>query len=321
MRAIIRFLAACTALVSAGEIRAQQAWPAKPVHLVVAFAPGGPADIVARLLGQRLSETLGQPIVIEDKGGAGGNVGAALVAKAAPDGYTALLTTASFAVNMTLFAEPGYDAERDFEAVSVVAFQPNLIVVNAATPWKTLADLLADAKGKKLPYASPSTGTSAHLTAEYLFKVLAKVDMFPVHFRGAGPAVAAVVAGDPPVASLGVAGPLAQIKAGKLRALAVSSKKRVGPLPDVPTLAEAGFPGAEFDLWIAVFMPAKTPAPVVNRLSSGIDEALHSPVVQERLQALAFEPGGGSAAEASAYVKAEIAKWRKVVQETGARPD
>ena len=291
------------------------------MHLVVAFAPGGPADIVARLLGQRLSESLGQPIVVENRGGAGGNVGAALVAKAAPDGYTALLTTASFAVNMTLFAEPGYDAERDFEPASVVAFQPNLIVVNASSPAKTLADLFAQAKGQKLAYASPGTGTSAHLTAEYLFKVLAKVDLFPVHFRGAGPAVAAVVAGDPAVGSLGVAGPLAQIKAGRLRALAVSSKKRVTPLPDVPTLAEAGFPGAEFDLWIAIFMPAKTPAPIVNRLSGAIDDALHAPVVAERLQALAFEPGGGSAEQASAYVRSEIAKWRKVVQETGAKPD
>ncbi|HUJ27416.1 MAG TPA: tripartite tricarboxylate transporter substrate-binding protein, partial [Myxococcales bacterium] len=217
--------------------------------------------------------------------------------------------------------EPGYDAERDFEPVSVVAFQPNLIVVNASSPAKTLAELFAEAKGKKLPYASPGTGTSAHLTAEYLFKVLAKVDMFPVHFRGAGPAVAALVAGDPAVGSLGVAGPLAQIKAGKLRALAVSSKKRVPPLPDVPTLAEAGFPGAEFDLWIAVFLPARTPAPVVARMSGGIDDALHAPAIQERLQALAFEPGGGSAGEASAYVKAEIAKWRRVVQETGAKPD
>ena len=320
MRTIACVLAACAALALPAAGRAQ-GWPAKPVHLVVAFAPGGPADIVARLLGQRLTESLGQPIVVENRGGAGGNVGAALVAKAAPDGYTALLTTASFAVNMTLFAEPGYDAERDFEAVSVVAFQPNLIVVNAASPAKTLADLFSEAKGKKLPYASPGTGTSAHLTAEYLFKVLAKVDLFPVHFRGAGPAVAALVAGDPAVGSLGVAGPLAQIKAGKLRALAVSSKKRVPPLPDVPTLAEAGFPGAEFDLWIAVFLPARTPAPVVARMSGAIDDALHAPAIQERLQALAFEPGGGSAADASAYVKAEIAKWRKVVQETGAKPD
>jgi len=320
MRTIACVLAACAALALPAAGRAQ-GWPAKPVHLVVAFAPGGPADIVARLLGQRLTESLGQPIVVENRGGAGGNVGAALVAKAAPDGYTALLTTASFAVNMTLFAEPGYDAERDFEAVSIVAFQPNLIVVNAASPAKTLADLFSEAKGKKLPYASPGTGTSAHLTAEYLFKVLAKVDLFPVHFRGAGPAVAALVAGDPAVGSLGVAGPLAQIKAGKLRALAVSSKKRVPPLPDVPTLAEAGFPGAEFDLWIAVFLPARTPAPVVARMSGAIDDALHAPAIQERLQALAFEPGGGSAADASAYVKAEIAKWRKVVQETGAKPD
>ena len=319
MKTLARILVACATL--AATAAGAQTWPAKPVHLVVAFAPGGPADIVARLLGQRITESLGQPILVENRGGAGGNVGAALVAKAAPDGYTALLTTASFAVNMTLFAEPGYDAERDFEPVSVVAFQPNLIVVNAASPARTLADLFAEAKGKKLPYASPGTGTSAHLTAEYLFKVLAKVDFFPVHFRGAGPAVAAVVAGDPPVASLGVAGPLAQIKAGRLRALAVSSKKRVAPLPDVPTLAELGFPGAEFDLWIAIFMPAKTPPEIVRRLNGAIGDALRVPAVEERLQALAFEPGSGSAEQASAYVRAEIAKWRKVVQETGARPD
>jgi tripartite-type tricarboxylate transporter receptor subunit TctC len=298
-----------------------QAWPTKPIHFVVAFAPGGPADIVARLVGQKLSEYLGQQIVVENRGGAGGNIGAAAVAKSAPDGYTALVTTTAFAVNVSLFPNPGYDAERDFVPVVAVASQPNLIVVNANVPAKTLSEYLAQVKGTKVVFASPGSGTAPHLTAENLLRVLAKLDATAVHFRGAGPAVAALVAGEPPIGSAAVAAPLPHIKSGRLRALAVSSAKRLATLPDVPTLAELGYPSMQDYTWIGVFLPAGTPAAIVQRLNEALNRATQSPDVRERLEAQALDPVGGSPQEFAEYVKAEVAKWGKVVRDTGSKPD
>ena len=298
-----------------------QAWPAKPIRLVVPFAPGGPADIVARLVGQKLSESLGQQIVVDNRGGAGGNIGATAVAKSAPDGYTALVTTTAFAVNVSLFSNPGYDAERDFVPVVAVATQPNLIVVNANVPAKTLAAYLAQVKGTKLVFASPGSGTAPHLTAENLLRVLSKLDASAVHFRGAAPAVAAVVAGEPEIGSMAVAGPLPFLKSGRLRALAVSSAKRLAILPEVPTLVELGYPSVQDYTWIGVFVPAGTPAPIVQHLNEALNRAMQSADVRERLEAQAFEPVGGTPQQFAEYVKAEVAKWGRIVQETGSKPD
>src|SRR6185295_11887223 len=242
-----------------------QTWPAKPIRVIVPFAPGGPTDIVARVAQQKLSETLGQPVLIENRAGAGGNIGAALVAKSAADGYTALLTSSAFAVNVSLSANPGYDAEREFIPTALLASQPNMIYAHPSLPAKTLGELIASAKSGKLVYGSPGSGTTPHLTAENLFRVLAKLDTTPVHFKGAGPMVTAVMAGEPGVACGAISGPIAQIKAGKLRGLAVSSGKRLAALPDVPTFAEAGFPGLEDYTWIAFFFPAGTPTPIVQK--------------------------------------------------------
>ena len=292
-----------------------QTWPVKPVRFVIPFAPGGPADIIARITGQQLTEILGQPVVVESRAGAGGNIGAAAVAKSAPDGYTALVTTSAFAVNVSLTPNPGYDAERDFIPTVVVAKQANLIFVHPSVPATNLAELLAYAKNAKLAFASPGSGTTPHLTAENLFNVISKLGMPAIHFRGAGPSAAAVVGGEPPVGAGALATPLPFVKSGKLRALAVSSPARVAALPEVPTFAEAGFPGVNDETWIGIFLPAGTPAAIVQKLNASVNQALQTADMRERLAALAFEPVGGTPREFADYVKSEIAKWGKVVRE------
>ncbi len=319
MRTIVRVFAVWTLWAVAGLCQAQD-WPAKPVRLVVPFAPAGPADIIARLVGQKLNEYLGQQIIIDNRAGAGGNIGAAAVAKSVADGYTVLATTSALAVNMTLYSNPGY-TERDFIPIVGVASQPNMIFVNSSVPAKTLADLFNLAKTSKLAYASPGSGTTPHLTGENLFNVVAKLNMTPIHFRGAGQAVVAVVSGEPPVGSMAISGPLPQVRAGKLRVLAVSSAKRNVAIPDVPTFAEAGYPGIEDYTWIGMFAPAGTPSPVVQKLNDSVNRAIQSSDFRERLAASAFDPLGGSQQQFSDYFKAEIAKWAKVVRDTGAKPD
>lgn len=313
LRIPARVLTCAAALLFASAAFAQS-WPAKPVRIVIPFAPGGPTDIIARLVGQKLTEALGQPMVVESRAGAGGNIGTALAAKSAPDGHTILLTSSAFAVNVSLTPNPGYDAEHDFMPVVIVAKQANLIFVHPGLPVKNLAELLALGKTRKLAFASPGSGTTPHLTAENLFNLMAKLDMTPIHFRGAGPAIAAVVGGEPPVGAGAVSTPLPHVKAGRLRPLAVSSAARVAQLPDVPTFAEAGFPGVEDDTWIGMFLPAGTAPAIAQRLNDAVNQSLKSEDMRSRLDNLAFEPVGGSAQQTAAYIKAEIAKWGKVVR-------
>jgi len=291
-----------------------QTWPSKPVRFVIPFAPGGPADIIARLTGQQLTEILGQPVVVESRAGAGGNIGAAAVAKSAPDGYTALVTTSAFAVNVSLSPNSGYDAERDFIPVAVVAKQANLIFVHPSVPAKNLAELLAVAKAGKFAFASPGSGTTPHLTAENLFNQIWKLDMQAIHFRGAGPSASAVVAGEPPIGAGAVATPLPFVKSGRLRAIAVSSATRVPALPEVPTFAESGFPGVEDDTWIGIFLPAGTPPAIVQRMNAAVNQALQNADMKEKLATLAFDPVGGTPKQFADYVKVEIVKWGKVVR-------
>ncbi len=310
---ISRIVAFLAALAFSGAAMAQ-AWPSKPVRLIIPFAPGGPTDIIARLVSLKLSESLGQPMVVESRAGAGGNIGTAAVAKSAPDGYTVLLTSSAYAVNVSLTPNPGYDAERDFIPVVVVAKQANLVFVHPGLGVKNLAELLVLAKTRKLAFASPGSGTTPHLTAENLFNVISKLDMTAIHFRGAGPAITAVVGGEPPVGAGAASTPLPHIKAGRLRAIAVSSATRVAALPDVPTFAEAGFPGVEDDTWIGIFLPAGTPNPIVQKLNESVNQALRTADMKERLDTLAFEPVGGTPQQFAEYVKAEIGKWGKVVR-------
>ena len=308
------------ALLMAGSAFGQ-AYPSKPIRMVVAFPPGGPVDVVARLVSAKMGESLGQPVVIENVGGGGGNIAASRVAKSAPDGYTVLAHSSAYAVNPTLLGNIGFDAEKDMIAIGVVASQANLIFVHADFPAKTLAELIERAKTEKLAFASPSSGTTPHLTAENLFKLRAKVDITHVPFKGAGPAMTAVLGGQPPIGVLAGTAPLPHVRAGKVRVLAVSSAKRIPSLPDVPTLNELGYPGMEDYTWVGLFVPAGTPSDATQKLNDALLRSVKSPDVKERLEGLAFEITAAPLAESAAYVKSELAKWGKVVREVGAKVD
>jgi tripartite-type tricarboxylate transporter receptor subunit TctC len=294
-----------------------QSWPAKPLHFIVAFSPGGPVDTIARLVAAKMQDELGQPAVVENRPSASGNLGAEVVAKAAPDGYTVLVTSSAFAVNLTLFSNPGYKA-RDFAPIVQAATQPNVIVVNADFPAKTLAELLEMAKTTKLAYASPGTGTTPHLTGEHIFRAIAKVDVVHVPHKGAGPAATAVVAGQPPIGSFAVTAPLPFIRSGKLRALAISNAARHPLLPDVPTFTELGYPIEEYT-WVGFLAPAGTPPEIVQKLNTAFNHALQAPDVRERLASLTLEPIGGTPQQFADYLATEIAKWGEVVKQTGAK--
>jgi tripartite-type tricarboxylate transporter receptor subunit TctC len=307
-------------LLVAGSAFAQ-AYPTKPVRMAVAFPPGGPVDIIARLVAPKMSETLGQPVVVENKVGASGNVATGEVAKSTPDGYTVLAHSSAYAVNPTLFSNPGYDPVKDLMPIAVVAQQANIIVVNASFPARTLEELKGAMQKGKLAFASPGAGTTPHLTAENLFHVRWKADVTHVPFKGAGPAVAGVLGGQPPIGCMAGSGPMSNIKAGKLRALAVSSAKRLAQLPDVPTLDELGYSGMQDYTWVGLFVPAGTPRPVAEQLNAAVLKALQDPEMRKRLDALAFEVTAAPLDETASYVRGEVAKWAKVVKETGARVD
>lgn len=311
--------AACLALAPAAPSLAQS-YPARPIHIIVAFAPGGPVDVVARVAAERLPEILGAPVVVENRPSSTGNLATQIVAKALPDGYTILATSSAFAVNVSLSPNAGYDP-RDFAPIIQAATQPNVIVVNSEFPAKTLAELLDRAKTMKLAYASPGAGTTPHLTGEHLFRAIAKLDVVHIPYKGAGPAAAAVAAGEPPIGSLAVTAPLPFIRSGRLRALAISSTTRLPLLPDVPTFAELGYPEIEDYTWVGFFAPAGTAPEVVQKLNTAFNRVLQMPEVRERLEALTFEPIGGSAQQFAEYVRAEVAKWAVVVKETGAKLD
>ncbi len=300
---------------------AQLAYPNKPIKLIVAFAPGGPADIIARLMGQKLSESMGQPVVIENKAGAGGNIASLFETKAAPDGYTVLVNTSSLAVNASLLKNPGFDAEKDLVVAGIVASSPNLLVSSPSLKAKNLQEVVAEAKDGKYNFGSAGTGTTPHLSAEYLFKVLAKIDVTHIPFQGATPALQASMASQVELASVALPAAVEIVKSGKVRGLAVTSSKRNASLPDVPTLAEAGFPGFVDYTWVGLFFPAKTPVDIIKRMNQEMTVLLKNPDFLSKLNAVGFEPVGGTPQEASEYLHLELNKWSKVIKEIGLKAE
>jgi len=302
---------------------AQAPYPAKPIRLVVPFPPGGTTDILARIVAQKLTEAWGQPVVVDNRPGAGGNIGAELVAKSAPDGYTLLMgTVGTHAINASLYAKLPYDHVKDFAPVILVAGVPNVLVVNPSVPVNSVAELIAYAKANpgKLNFASSGSGTSIHLSGE-LFRTMAGVQITHVPYKGSAPAIADLVGGQVQLMFDNLPSSLAQIKAGKLRALAVTSDKRAPALPDVPTMAEAGLPGFEASSWFGVLAPAGTPPAIVGKLHAEIAKWLATPDAREKLSAQGANLAGFGPEEFARYIGSETAKWAKVVKESGAKVD
>jgi len=309
------------ALACAATISFAQTFPEKPVRFVIGFTPGGPSDILARALGQKLTERWGQQVVIENRPGAGGNVAAEAVARSAPDGYTWLLGNNSIlATNQTLYRQLPYDPVKDFAPVSLVAVQPNILVVHPAVPAHSVAELIALAKKNpgKLNYASSGSGAAAHLAGE-LFKSMAGVDLVHVPYKGAQPALTDVIAGQVQVMFATSASVIPHVNAGKLRALAVTAARRSPSVPELPTVSEAGVPGFEAITWHGVVVPAATPAALVERMNRDIVAVLGLPDLRERLAGLGAEVITGTPRDFAGYIAAEIPKWAKVVRDSGAR--
>jgi tripartite-type tricarboxylate transporter receptor subunit TctC len=314
LHAALKTLLILSALAAAAVCQA--AFPDKTVRLVVAFAPGSSTDIVARLLAEQMTASLGQTVVVENKPGAGGNIATQQVMNAPPDGYTLLIHSVAVAVNPSLFANAGYDTLRDLAPVAMAAVTPNLVYVHPEVKAHNLAEVLALARTGKLSYASSGNGTTTHLGAEWLFRALAKVDITHVPFQPAA-ATNAVVSGQVPIASTSMPPAVPFARSGKVRPIAVMSLKRSPALPDVPTVAEQGYPGFEANTWFAIFAPAKVPADVLDRLNAEVNKALTAKAVTERFEALSLEAQSLDRNAMRSYVAGEVAKWGKLVKDIG----
>jgi len=299
--------------LSAGRADAQT-YPTNKITLIVAFAPGGVADTLARLVGQGLSERLRQNVIVENRGGAGGNIAAGVVAHAAADGYTLLVTTTALAINETLRETKPFSAA-DFKTVAIVASSPEALVTSPSNPASNLADFVKAAKGKTINFGSAGVGSGSHIEAEYFFKKIAKIEATHVPFQGGAPAINATIGNqiDLLATTLG-GGAAAQIAGGKLKGLGVASDKRAAVTPGVPTFAESGFAGFFAASWVGFFAPAKTDAQIVATLNTAINDTIKSPDVQKKLADIGFDPINGSPAQAEAMFKAEVGKWGEMVK-------
>lgn len=299
---------------------AAQAWPTKPVKLVVPYPAGGPTDIVARVVAERLQAQTGQPFVVENRAGAGGNLGADAVARAAPDGYTVLVATTAHAINKSLFKNLNYDVQRDFTPVSLLTQGPLVLVVHPDFPAKTVAELIVLAKGKAngVSFASSGNGQSTHLSAE-LFASMAGVQLMHVPYKGSAPALNDVIAGQVPIMFDTMLSAMPHVRGGKLRALAITGAQRSAAAPDIPTIAESGLAGYQAYAWNGLLVPAGTPAAVIARLNQELKTVLAQPAVQERFSAQGFAATWTSPADASAFLKNEVEKWARTVQQSGAK--
>jgi tripartite-type tricarboxylate transporter receptor subunit TctC len=298
-----------------GTAASAQSFPDRSITMIVPFAAGGSTDVVARIVAQKMSEDLGQQVIVQNVAGAGGNLGADNVARAAPDGYTILMgTVATHALNPLILKSTPYDAEKDFAPISLLVVVPNVLVVNPELPAKNVQELIALLKADpdKYSYASSGNGTPLHLSGE-LFKSMAGVDMQHIPYKGAGPALNDVIGNQVPIMFDNLPSSSSHIKAGTLRALAVTTAERASSFPDIPTIAESGIPGYETYTWNALFAPANTPADVITRLNASAKKALTDPAVAERMKEFSATIVGSTPEELGAHVKAELAKWKPVV--------
>ena len=317
MRSLILLLT----LLLPGPVAAQDAYPSRPVRFILPFPPGGPTDILGRLISERLTAQLGQPVVTENRGGAGGNVGAEAAAKSAPDGYTIVLVAPSLAISPTLYAKLNYDPVKDLAPISLVATVPNVVVTQTAHP-ATLRDFIAAAKAKPggMNFGSGGSGTSNHLAGE-LFNILTGAKLTHVPYKGVNLAMQDVLAGRIDFVVIGVPAAAPHVKSGKLRALAVIAPQRLPALPEVPTVAEAGLPGFEVTTWYGILAPAGTPRPIIARLNTELIKVMHSPEMKERLAGIGTDPVTSTPEEFAQYIQSEIAKWGDVIRKAGLKAD
>jgi len=302
---------------------AQAAYPSKPITIIVPFSAGGTTDILARVVGLYMGTDLGQPVVVDNRAGAGGNIGGQAAARATADGYTLFMgTVGTHAINQSLYKKMPFDPIKDFAPLSRVAMVPNLLVANPSQPYKNVKEMIAYAKANpgKINFGSSGNGSSIHLSGE-LFKQMAGVDMQHVPYRGSAPAVSDLLGGQISVMFDNMPSAIPHVKGGKLRALAVTTAKRSPALPDVPTIAEAGVPGYEATSWFGLLAPAGTPAPIVAKLNASILKALADPEVKKKLAEQGAEPFGEKPEQFAAFIQAETAKWGKVVKDSGASLD
>lgn len=314
-------LAAALTVAATGGAMAQ-AYPEKPIHIVVTFTTGGAPDILARLIGEKLTAAWGQPSVIDNKPGAGGNTGADSVAKAAPDGYTLVVgTVGTHSINGALYKKMPYDMVKDFTPITLLATTPNMLVVHNDVPARNLTDFIALGKKEgKMTFASSGAGTSIHVSGE-LFKTMTGIQMEHVPYKGRAGAIPDLLGGRVTMMFDNMPSSLPLVKEGKLRALGVTSARRSAAAPDIPTIAEQGLPGFEAVSWFALFGPANMPKAVTDKLQAEVSRIIKSPEISKKLLEIGLEPAGGSAGELAAYQKAEIAKWAKVVKDSGATVD
>lgn len=302
-----------------GASFAQAAYPERPITWVVPFPPGGAMDVIARTLGETVSKDLGQPIVVENKPGAGGNIGATQVSNAKPDGYTIMIVANGMAVNPSLYKRLGYDPIKDFEPISLLADVPNILVTQASRKdVNSVEDVIEQVKANpgKYTYASAGVGTSIHL-AGALFTYLGKLDMLHVPYKGSGPAISDLLGGQVDYMFDSITSSKPHIDAGKLKALGITTSKRSSSLPDVPTIAESGMPGYELRPWFATFAPAGTPADVIDTLQKAMIKAMETDKVKTTFQTIGAEKIGSTPAELKTYLQSETEKWKKIISETG----
>ena len=321
-RSFLRLAGAAVAIPAAAPCVWAQAYPARPVRVIVPYAPGGPTDVFGRLIAQKLSEQTGKQFYIENVSGANGNIGMGRAARAAPDGYTTLVVSPSYAINFILYNNAPYDPAKDFDPVALAVTNPLVLTVNPSLPVRTVTDLIALIKANpgKYNYATGGTGSLPHLVGEQ-FRLSFGLDLVHVPFNSAGLAIGSVVAGHTPVSFGSLAPAVPQIQDGKLRALAVTSKTRSQTLPDVPTMTEAGFPDIAGENWQAFLVPAGTPSEIITLLNREIVRIIARPDMKERLAAVGFAPLANTADESAAQIGTEVAKWAKVIRQAGIKAE